>query len=453
MSLHRHVYLETYGCQMNLADSEVVLSILASSGFKHTDDLTRADVVFVNTCAVRENAEQRVYGRLGDFKHYKRENPGVVIGVLGCMAERLRKDLLESESHIDLVVGPDEYRRLPELIENAIAGHKGIATRLSRSENYDDIIPLRTDGLTAWISVMRGCDKFCTFCVVPFTRGRERSRSLASIIRELEHLSACGFKEATLLGQNVNSYSDGNYDFADLMASAALVDRSMRIRFTTSHPEDMSEKLIRTIAEHENICNYIHLPVQSGSDRILELMNRTYTRDQYLKLVTKIRSMIPGVSLSTDIIAGFPTETADDHRMTLDVLREVNYDGAFTFRYSPRENTKAWQLGDDVPEQVKIERLNEIIDVQREISYKRNQEMVGQTVEVLVEGESKKSTRDYSGRTDTNKMVVFPKGNAQIGQYLEIKIERTNSATLFGQPVARAARVYEASRLAANGYG
>ncbi len=451
MSVQRHIYLETYGCQMNLADSEVVLSILGSAGYMQTNALDHADVVFVNTCAVRENAEQRIYGRLGDFKHFKRENPGIVIAVLGCMAERLRKDLLESEGHIDLVVGPDEYRRLPELIENAIAGQKGIAVRLSRVENYDDIIPLRTDGISAWISVMRGCDKFCTFCVVPFTRGRERSRSLESVVREIELLAARGFKEVTLLGQNVNSYNDGKHDFADLMASAARVDRTMRIRFTTSHPQDMSEKLIQTIAEHENICSYIHLPVQSGSDRILELMNRTYTRAQYLKLVKKIRSMIPGVSLSTDIIAGFPTETDDDHKMTLDVLRQVEYDGAFTFRYSPRENTKAWHLGDDIPEEIKIERLNEIIDIQREISYKRNQEMVGQTVEILVEGESKKSTSEYSGRTDTNKMVVFPKGDAQIGQFLDIKIERANSATLFGQPVANTTRVYETSKLVANG--
>jgi len=436
---------------MNLADSEVVLSILSASGYEPTHELARADVVFVNTCSVRENAEQRIYGRLGDFKHYKQRNPSVVIGVLGCMAERLRRDLIESESHVDLVVGPDEYRRLPELIENAIAGERGIAVRLSRVENYDDIIPLRTDGISAWISVMRGCDKFCTFCVVPFTRGRERSRTLPSILREIEHLSARGFKEVTLLGQNVNSYHDGMHDFADLMASAATVDRTMRIRFTTSHPQDMSEKLIETIADHENICSSIHLPIQSGSDRILRLMNRTYTREQYLQLVKTIRSTIPEVSLSTDIIAGFPTETDDDHRMTLDVLREVEYDGAFTFRYSRRENTKAWHMGDDVPEGTKIQRLNEIIDLQREISARKNLGMIGQTVEVLVEGESKKSTEDYCGRTDTNKMVVFSKGGVRIGEYIDVKIERANSATLFGSPVAKAEQAYEERKLAANG--
>jgi tRNA-2-methylthio-N6-dimethylallyladenosine synthase len=417
---------------MNLADTEVVLSILTSAGYGQTSNLRTADVVFVNTCAVRENAEQRVFGRLGDFKRYKKENPGMVVGVLGCMAERLRRDLMESESHVDLVVGPDEYRRIPELLESAINGQRGIAVRLSRVENYDDILPLRTEGISAWISVMRGCDKFCTFCVVPFTRGRERSRSLESVKREVEHLAAQGFREVTLLGQNVNSYRDGSSDFADLMASVAAIDPTMRIRFTTSHPQDMSEKLIRTIAEHDNICSYIHLPVQSGSNRILELMNRSYTREHYLSLVRSIKDGIPGVSLSTDIIAGFPTETEDDHRRTLDVMREVLFDGAFTFKYSPRENTKAWHMGDDIPEDLKLDRLNQIIDLQREISLRKNEAMVGQQVDVLVEGESTKSSSDLCGRTDTNKMVVFPKGMTEIGQYVTVRIDRANSATLFG---------------------
>jgi tRNA-2-methylthio-N6-dimethylallyladenosine synthase len=446
----RQVYIETYGCQMNLADTEVVLSILTDAGYGQTTNLRAADVVFVNTCAVRENAEQRVFGRLGDFKRYKKENPGMLIGVLGCMAERLRKDLMESESHVDLVVGPDEYRRLPELIEGALTGERGIAVRLSRVENYDDILPLRTDGIKAWISVMRGCDKFCTFCVVPFTRGRERSRSLESIVREVEHLAAQGFKEITLLGQNVNSYHDERHDFADLMAAAARIDSTLRVRFTTSHPQDMSDKLIQTIAENENICNYIHLPVQSGSDRILELMNRSYGREHYRSLVRKIRASIPGVSLSTDFIAGFPTENDDDHRLTLDVIREVEFDGAFTFKYSPRENTKSWHMGDDVPEDVKLERLNQIIDLQREISLRKNQEMVGQVVEILVEGESTKSPHDLCGRTDTNKMVVFPKGDAQVGQYLNTRIDRANSATLFGTPLEVSEQREHASRLAAN---
>lgn len=430
-------YLETYGCQMNMADSEVVASIMSSAGYVQTPALESASVIFVNTCAVRENAEVRVYGRLGDFKHLKKANPGVVVGVLGCMAERLRKDLMESESFVDLVVGPDEYRSLPRLVENAIAGEKGIAVRLSRVENYDDITPFRTDGITAWISVMRGCDKFCTFCVVPFTRGRERSRSLATIVKEVEVLVQRGFKEVTLLGQNVNSYLDQSLDFADLLSAVAHVDRSLRIRFTTSHPQDMSEKLIKTVAENPNICNYIHLPVQSGSDRLLELMNRTYSSSHYLKLVDTIRRTIPNVSLSTDIIAGFPTETDEDHRATLELIKSVGYDGAFTFKYSPRANTKAWNLADDVPEEVKIERLNEIIDLQREISFQKNQEAVGRTVEVLVEGESKKSADAFCGRTETNKMVVFPRNGFRAGDYIHVRVERANSATLFGVHVPR----------------
>lgn len=450
MANNRKVYIETYGCQMNMADTEVVLSILAGAGYGQTTSLRSADVVFVNTCAVRENAEQRVFGRLGDFRRYKKENPGMIVGVLGCMAERLRKDLMQSESHVDLVVGPDEYRRLPELIEGAINGERGIAVRLSRVENYDDILPLRTEGISAWISVMRGCDKFCTFCVVPFTRGRERSRSMESIVREVEHLGARGFKDVSLLGQNVNSYHDGQHDFADLMASVARVDRSMRVRFMTSHPQDMSEKLLRTIAEHDNICNYVHLPVQSGSDRILDLMNRTYTRGQYLALVKKIRTTIPEVSLSTDFIAGFPTERAEDHHHTLDVIREVEFDGAFTFKYSPRENTKAWHMGDDVAEELKLERLNEIIDLQREISSRKNEAMVKSLCEVLVEGESTKSADDFCGRTDTNKMVVFPKGESEIGQYLKVRIDRSNSATLFGTSLGVSSRQVDHSRLAAN---
>jgi tRNA-2-methylthio-N6-dimethylallyladenosine synthase len=435
---------------MNMADTEVVLSILANAGYTQTTNLRTADVVFVNTCAVRENAEVRVYGRLGDFKRYKRENPGMLIGVLGCMAERLRKDLMESESHVDLVVGPDEYRKLPELLDGAMTGQRGIAVRLSRVENYDDILPLRTDGISAWTSVMRGCDKFCTFCVVPFTRGRERSRSMESVVREVEHLAARGFREVTLLGQNVNSYHDGSHDFADLMAAAAHVDSTMRIRFTTSHPQDMSEKLIQTIAENENICNYVHLPVQSGSNRILDLMNRTYTREHYLSLVDKIRTSIPGVSLSTDFIAGFPTETDDDHRKTLEVIREVGYDGAYTFKYSPRENTKAWNMGDDVSEDLKLERLNQIIDLQREISLQKNQAIIGRIFEILVEGESTKSPSDFCGRTDTNKMVVFPKGTAEIGQYLNVRIDRANSATLFGTILEASGRLTDDPRLAAN---
>ena len=432
MHTSRTMYLETYGCQMNMADSEIVLSIMRDAGFVRTNFLSRADVALINTCAVRENAEQRIIGRLGDFNHYKKSNPDVIIGVLGCMAERVRRNLMVSEDFVDLIVGPDEYRKLPALVEAAMEGEKGIAVKLSRIEKYDDIIPFRTEGLSAWISIMRGCDKFCTFCVVPFTRGRERSRSQANILKEVEEVSQRGFKEVTLLGQNVNSYWDGTNDFPDLLAAVAEVDLSMRIRFMTSHPQDMSDKLITTIASRSNICNSIHLPVQSGSDRILDLMNRTYTIDQYLFLVRKIKEAIPAISLSTDIITGFPTETEDDHRQTINLLRTVEYDGAYTFKYSPRENTKAWSMGDDVPEEVKNSRLSEVIDIQRNISLHRNKTMVGQTIEVLVEGPSKKSAADFCGRTDTNKMVVFPKNGDAIGNYVDVRIERANSATLFG---------------------
>lgn len=435
MQIKRNVYIETYGCQMNMADTEIVLSILNKAGFIRTETLSSADIVLVNTCAVRGNAEQRIIGRLGDFNHYKKTNPNVIVGVLGCMAKRVCKELMELRDFIDLVVGPDEYRKLPALIEAVADGEKGIAVKLSRVEKYDDIIPFRTDRLSAWVSIMRGCDKFCTYCVVPFTRGRERSRSLASIVLEMEDLSSRGFKEVTLLGQNVNSYSDGEFDFADLLVKVASVDKKMRVRFMTSHPHDMSDKLIDAIASQDNICNYIHLPVQSGSNRILKLMNRTYTRDQYLALICRIKKVIPDISLSTDIISGFPTETENDHKITLDLLKEVEFDGAYTFKYSPRKNTKAWQMGDDVPDEVKNRRLSEIINLQQTISLRRNTTMIGDTVEVLVEGLSKKSVNEFCGRTDTNKMVVFPKNGNNIGDYLGIRIERVNSATLFGTKI------------------
>ncbi|MER3525149.1 MAG: tRNA (N6-isopentenyl adenosine(37)-C2)-methylthiotransferase MiaB [Ignavibacteria bacterium] len=432
----KRVYIETYGCQMNVADSEVVAGILKKEGYGFTQELSEADVILVNTCAIRDNAEQRIHGRIGLFGSYKRKRSAVV-GILGCMAERLRAKLVEEERVVDLVVGPDEYRKLPLLIENAFAGEKGVATRLSRVENYEDIEPLRTDGVSAWLSVMRGCDKFCTFCVVPFTRGRERSRSLVSIVNEVCELAARGFKEVTLLGQNVTSYRDGEYDFADLMQCVAAVDRTMRIRFMTSHPQDMSDKLIETIATNDNICKYIHLPLQSGSDRILHLMNRTYTVEHYLRLVERIRTAMPGVSLTTDIICGFPTETEEDYRMTADVMRHVRYDGAYTFKYSPRENTKAWLMKDDVPEDVKGERVFELSELQRRITLELNQRLVGTVERILVEGRSKKSEEEWMGRTDTNKTVIFPRTTEQIGQYVDIHIEHCTSATLFGRRAHR----------------
>jgi tRNA-2-methylthio-N6-dimethylallyladenosine synthase len=433
----KKLYIETYGCQMNVADTEVVLGVMNGVGYTPTNNAENADLILINTCSVRDNAEQRAHQRISELKEHKRRNPEVLIGVLGCMAERLRVSLMEKNNLVDLVVGPDEYRKLPKLVDDAYAGQRGIAVKLSRVENYDDIIPLRTEGISAWISVMRGCDKFCTFCVVPFTRGRERSRTLKSVVDEVRKLSGQGFKEVTLLGQNVNSYHDGEYDFADLLRHVAEVDSTMRIRFTTSHPKDMSDKLIETMAKYDNICKYIHLPVQSGSNRILKLMNRTYTIEHYLGLMEKIRRAMPGVSFSTDIIAGFPTETEEDHRMTLDVIQEVKYDGAYMFKYSPRENTKAWEMGDDIAEEIKLERLNEIIEIQEEISAELNQKLIGKTVEVLVERDSSRSAEDLLGRTDTNKKALFPREDGAVGEYRRIIVERTNAHTLFGKLLPR----------------
>jgi tRNA-2-methylthio-N6-dimethylallyladenosine synthase len=432
--MKNNIYIETYGCQMNVADTELVMGILNNKGYEITEDIKAANVILLNTCSIRENAEQRIYGRLGNLKKIKEGSPETVIGILGCMAERLRKDLIEEKKIVDLVVGPDEYRRLPEFIDSAYEGEKGIGVKLSRTETYDDIIPFREDGLSAWISVMRGCDKFCTFCVVPFTRGRERSRSLESIVNEVELLAKRGFREVSLLGQNVNSYLDDKSDFADLLAAVASVDKNVRVRFTTSHPQDLSEKLLHTIAEHNNLCNYIHLPVQSGSDRILELMNRTYTIEHYLGIIEMARKIIPGVSFSTDIIAGFPSESFEDHVMTLDVMQKVKYDGAYMFKYSPREGTKAYKMNDDVPEETKTKRLNEIIDLQQSISYELNQSMIGTEEILLVEGTSKKSDEFLAGRTDTNKVVIFPNDNViKRGDYVKTEIERATSATLFGK--------------------
>jgi tRNA-2-methylthio-N6-dimethylallyladenosine synthase len=427
------IYIETYGCQMNFADTEIVLGILKNKGYSVAKTAEEADLILLNTCSIRDNAEQRIYGRLGNLKNLKIKKPDLLLGILGCMAERLKKDLIEEKKIVDLVVGPDEYRRLPEYIDIAFSGEKGIGVRLSRTETYDDIEPYREEGLSAWISVMRGCDKFCSFCVVPFTRGRERSRSLNSVVQEIESLSKRGFKEVTLLGQNVNSYRDDENDFADLLEACAMVDRSIRIRFTTSHPQDLSDKLLYTIANNPNICNYIHLPVQSGSNRILELMNRTYTIEHYLNLIEKARKIIPGVSFSTDIIAGFPTETQEDHLATLEVMKIVRYDGAYMFKYSPREGTKAYKMEDDIPDEIKTKRLQEIIDLQQKISYEKNQELIGNEEIVLVEGFSRKSNDFFSGRTDTNKVVVFPvQTDVKAGDYVKVKINKATSATLFG---------------------
>ena len=418
---------------MNVADTELVLGILKNHGYEVTKEAKDADVVLLNTCSIRDNAEQRIYGRLGNFKTMKNSKPELVVGILGCMAERLRKDLVEEKKIVDIVVGPDEYRRLPEFLDTAFHGEKGIGVKLSRTETYDDIIPYREDGLQTWISVMRGCDKFCTFCVVPFTRGRERSRSLTSVVEEVRQLSKRGFREITLLGQNVNSYLDGENDFANLLAACAEVDRKARIRFTTSHPQDLSDKLLYTIASHPNLCNYIHLPVQAGSNRILELMNRTYTIEHYLNLIEKAKKIIPGVSFSTDIISGFPTETYEDHVMTLDIMRKVRYDGAYMFKYSPREGTKAFNMEDGVGDEIKTKRLQEIIELQQQISFEINQSLIDHEEIILIEGFSKKSDQFLAGRTDTNKVVIIPADEKiEEGDYVKVKINKATSGTLFG---------------------
>jgi tRNA-2-methylthio-N6-dimethylallyladenosine synthase len=447
----KKLYIETYGCQMNFADTEVVYGIMNKFGYSPSNNINESNVVLLNTCSIREHAESKIYQRLSELKKFKVSDPGIVIGIIGCMAGRLKNDLLKKSGIVDLIVGPDEYRKLPQLIENlAYDGEKGIAVKLSRVETYDDITPLRKDGITAWLSIMRGCDKFCSFCVVPYTRGRERSRSLQGVVREVEILWQEGFKEVTLLGQNVNSYRSRNvnfyrsrrslacedsnreYDFADLLKACALAVPDMRIRFTTSHPMDLSVKLLETIAAYDNICNYIHLPVQSGSNRILSLMKRNYTVEHYLKLVENARKIIPDVSMSTDIISGFPTETEYDHNMTMEIIKEIRYDGAYMFKYSPREHTKAFQMNDDVNDEIKTNRLQDIISVQRDISSSINSAMIGKTYRVLIESESKKSASMLMGRTDGNKSVIIPKNGTQIGDLVDVIITNANSATLFG---------------------
>jgi tRNA-2-methylthio-N6-dimethylallyladenosine synthase len=436
----RTLYVETYGCQMNISDSEIVMGVMQKNGYAIADRPDNADIIFLNTCAIRDNAEKKIHERLKHLKFYKKQRRHLVVGVLGCMAERLRDQLINTEKLVDIVVGPDEYRRIPELVEEAFAGEKGIAVKLSRVETYDDILPLRTEGISAWITVMRGCDNFCSFCVVPFTRGRERSRAQMSIVDEVRSLWDNGFKEVTLLGQNVNSYRDeeNSNDFADLLAACARAVPNMRIRYTTSHPHDMSDKLIETMAEHDNISKYIHLPVQSGSDRILKLMNRDYSVEHYYERMNKIKELMPHCALSTDIITGFPTETEEDHEATMELMRIVRYDGAYMFKYSPRERTKAWKMGDDVPDAVKVDRLNRIIEQQQNISHDINQKHIGTIEPILVEGPSKRNQTEWQGRTDSNKVVIFPHNEETgyvVGDIVKVRVHRATSATLFGDVV------------------
>ncbi|HLE57667.1 MAG TPA: tRNA (N6-isopentenyl adenosine(37)-C2)-methylthiotransferase MiaB [Rhodothermia bacterium] len=438
------VYLETYGCQMNVSDSEIVASILSKEGYGLTADPEGADVVLLNTCAIRENAEQKVRRRLDYFRSRKRKTgDAMTIGVLGCMAERLRHRLLEEERLVDLVVGPDAYRDLPRLLDRSIdSGQARVNVQLSREETYADIAPVRYDsnGVSAFVSIMRGCDNMCSFCVVPFTRGRERSRPAESILAEISQLVGEGFKEVTVLGQNVNSYldtADGvSVDFAELLFRISLVSPDLRIRYSTSHPKDCSDELLHVHRERDNVCNFIHLPVQHGNTEVLSRMRRTYTRDEYLSLIERARTIVPGIALSTDIIAGFCGETEAEHEDTLSLMREVRYDHAFTFAYSERPDTyAARKLADDVPEEVKKRRLSAIIALQQEMSLASNEAEIGSVHRVLVEGSSRRSSEQLAGRTDGNKMVVFDAGSARKGEYVDVLVTGCTSATLMGSPV------------------
>lgn len=440
-------YIESYGCAMNFADSEIVASILHETGFGATRNYEDADLILVNTCSIREKAEQTVRQRLHLFRQAKQRRPGTLIGVLGCMAERLKDKFLEQERLVDLVIGPDAYRSLPGLIGEAETGQKGVNVLLSREETYADISPVRLDsnGVTAFVSIMRGCNNMCSFCVVPFTRGRERSRDAASIVQECKALFLGGYREVTLLGQNVDSYYwvDGEtiVTFAGLLEKVALIDPLLRVRFSTSHPKDITDEVLYTIAKYENICDYIHLPVQSGSTRVLQLMNRTYTREWYLSKVERILEIIPGCGLSADIITGFCTETEQDHRDTLDLMQKARYDYSYMFYYSERPGTlAARRYQDDVPEEVKKRRLDEVVKLQNRLSHESNLRDLGKTFKVLIEGDSKKSAADWRGRNSQNKMVVFPKAGSghQKGDYVWVKVTDCTGATLMGRIVEEA---------------
>ena len=438
----KKLYIETYGCQMNVADSEVVAAVMQMAGYEMCQDEAEADAIFMNTCSVRENAENKIYNRLDTLHAEQKKGRKVILGVLGCMAERVKDDLIENH-HAQLVAGPDSYLNLPDMIAQAEAGNKAIDIALSKTETYKDVVPKRVAlaKISGFVSIMRGCDNFCHYCIVPYTRGRERSRDVDSILNEVRNLQQQGYKEVTLLGQNVNSYRFVNeegqtIDFPQLLRLVAEAVPTMRIRFSTPHPKDMSDATLRVIAEVPNVCRHIHLPIQSGSDKVLKLMNRKYTVEWYLSRVKAIRELVPDCGLSTDIFVGYHGETEADHEESLRIMREVGYDSAFMFKYSERPGTYASKhLPDDVPEDVKIRRLNELIMVQNENSARANHAEVGNVREVLVEGPSKRSRKQLCGRTEQNKMVVFDKGNHHIGEYVKVRITGSTSATLFGEAV------------------
>ena len=438
----KKLYIETYGCQMNVADSEVVASVMQMAGYEPCDNADEADAVFLNTCSVRENAENKIYHRLAELNATRKKKGSLIVGVLGCMAERVKEDLLENH-HADLVAGPDAYLRLPDLIAQVEAGQKAIDIDLSTSETYRDIVPQRISGnrISGYVSIMRGCNNFCHYCIVPYTRGRERSRDVESILREVRDLKEKGFKEVTLLGQNVNSYcarneERGDIRFPELLRLVARTAPELRVRFTTSHPKDMSDATLHVIAEEPNICKQIHLPVQSGSNRILERMNRRYTREWYLERVAAIRRIVPDCGRSTDVFVGYHSETEDDHEQTLSLMREVHFDSAFMFKYSERPGTYAAKhLPDDVPEEVKLRRLNEVIQLQNDLSAQSNLRDVGKEFDVLVEGYSKRSRQQLCGRTEQGKMVVFDKGGHHPSEIVRVRITSSTAATLIGELV------------------
>jgi tRNA-2-methylthio-N6-dimethylallyladenosine synthase len=438
--MNKKVFIETYGCQMNVADSEVVVSILSEAGFSSTSEIKSADLILINTCSIRDNAEQRIWGRLKEIGHLKKHNKELKIGIIGCMAERLKEKLLETEKLVDIVVGPDAYRELPNLVSEAEAGHKAVNVLLSREETYADISPVRMDknGVSSFVSIMRGCNNMCAYCVVPYVRGAERSRNPESIIREATELFENGYREVTLLGQNVDSYKwaddQMSTGFHELLEKVALINPLLRVRFSTSHPKDISDDLLHTIARHENICKHIHLPAQSGSTRILNLMKREYSREFYMERIGAIRKIIPDCSLSTDMITGFCTETDDDHKESLSLMEWAGFDFAYMFKYSERPGTKAARkYKDDVPEDIKSARLSEMIALQNRLSVKSKKNDIGRVYDVLIEGYSKRSAEYLSGRTSANKVVVFPANGLSKGEYVKVQVERTTSATLIGK--------------------
>lgn len=436
----KKLFIETYGCQMNAGDSEIVVSIMQQEGYRYTEQIAEADVILINTCSIRDNAEQRIWGRLSEMRRLRKAKPTLVVGIIGCMAERLKEKLIESESGVDVVAGPDSYRDLPSLVRKAEDGGKAINVELSKEETYAEIAPVRLDknGVTAFVSIMRGCNNYCSYCVVPYTRGIERSRDPQTIVREARTLFECGYREVTLLGQNVNSYHYDEVGFPELMAMVAEISPLLRVRFATSHPKDISDALLEVMARYDNICKSIHLPAQSGSNEMLKKMNRKYTREWYLERIAAIRRYMPDCAITTDLIAGFCGETEEDHKQTLSLMREVGYASAFMFKYSERPGTfSARHFEDDIDDAEKTRRLNEIIALQNTLSVASNEQEVGKVREVLVEGESKRSDAQLCGRTSQNKMVVFDRGDHKAGEYVKVRITGCSSATLFGEEVSK----------------